>query len=116
MVDSGIILIKYWLEVEPRRADPAAGEPDRRPAQDLEAVGHGPAVLQPLVRLLAGAATRCSRATDTAWAPWFVAHTDDKKRGRLNIITHLLSQVPYEPLDQRERSGSAPRTRDPTTD
>ena len=40
-------------------------------------------------------------ATDTAWAPWFVAHTDDKKRGRLNIITHLLSQVPYEPLPKR---------------
>ncbi len=38
------------------------------------------------------------RATDTPWAPWFVANTDDKKRGRLNIISHLLSQVPYEPL------------------
>ena len=37
-------------------------------------------------------------ATDTAWAPWYIAHTDDKKRGRLNIISHLLSQVPYEPL------------------
>ena len=36
--------------------------------------------------------------TDTAWAPWHVAHTDDKKRGRLNIISHLLSQVPYVPL------------------
>jgi hypothetical protein len=40
--------------------------------------------------------------TDTAWAPWFVAYTDDKKRGRLNIITHLLSQVPYKPLANRE--------------
>ena len=37
-------------------------------------------------------------ATDTEWAPWYVAHTDDKQRGRLNLITHLLSQVPYEPL------------------
>jgi len=41
-------------------------------------------------------------ATDTAWAPWFIARTDDKKRGRLNIITHLLSQVPYEPLEPRD--------------
>ena len=41
-------------------------------------------------------------ATDTAWAPWYVAHTDDKKRGRLNIISHLLSQVPYEPLAPRD--------------
>jgi hypothetical protein len=35
------------------------------------------------------------QATDTAWAPWYIAHTDDKKRARLNIISHLLSQVPY---------------------
>jgi hypothetical protein len=41
-------------------------------------------------------------ASDTAWAPWFVAHTDDKKRARLNIITHLLDQVPYKPLDHRD--------------
>ena len=40
-------------------------------------------------------------ATDTAWAPWYIAHTDDKKRGRLNIISHLLSQVPYKPLGPR---------------
>ena len=36
-------------------------------------------------------------ATDTAWAPWYVADADDKKRARLNIISHLLSQVPYKP-------------------
>ena len=35
-------------------------------------------------------------ATDTSWAPWWVAHSDDKKRARLNIISHLLSHVPYE--------------------
>ena len=37
-------------------------------------------------------------ATDTSWAPWFIANNEDKKRGRLNIISHLLSRVPYEPL------------------
>ena len=42
------------------------------------------------------------RATDTAWAPWYVAHTDDKQRGRLNIISHLLSQIPYQPLKPRD--------------
>ena len=41
-------------------------------------------------------------ATDTAWAPWNIARTDDKKRGRLNIISHLLSQVPYKPLAPRD--------------
>jgi hypothetical protein len=34
--------------------------------------------------------------TDTAWAPWYVANSEDKKRVRLNIITHLLSKIPYE--------------------
>jgi polyphosphate kinase 2 (PPK2 family) len=38
------------------------------------------------------------RATDTDFAPWYVAHTNDKKRGRLNVISHLLSLVPYKPL------------------
>ena len=35
-------------------------------------------------------------ATDTAWAPWYVARSDDKERARLNIITHLLSRIPYK--------------------
>jgi hypothetical protein len=35
-------------------------------------------------------------ATDTAWAPWFVVRSDDKNRARLNIISHLLSQIPYK--------------------
>ena len=35
-------------------------------------------------------------ATDTAWAPWYLANTDDKRRGRLDILTHLLAQIPYE--------------------
>ena len=37
-------------------------------------------------------------ATHTAWAPWHVAQSDDKKRARLNIIHHLLKQIPYEEL------------------
>ncbi len=41
-------------------------------------------------------------ATDTPWAPWFVVGTDDKERGRLNLISHLLSQVPYEPLKTKD--------------
>ena len=41
-------------------------------------------------------------STDTARAPWYIANNDDKKRGRLNIISHLLSQVPYKPLAHRD--------------
>jgi hypothetical protein len=37
-------------------------------------------------------------ATSREWAPWHIVDNDDKKRGRLNIISHLLSQIPYEPL------------------
>ena len=35
-------------------------------------------------------------ATDTAWAPWFLVKSDDKKRARLNLIRHLLSKIPYK--------------------
>ena len=35
---------------------------------------------------------------DTAACPWHVVHSDDKKRMRLNLISHLLSQIPYEDL------------------
>jgi hypothetical protein len=37
-------------------------------------------------------------ATDTSWAPWFVARSEDKKRVRLNVIAHLLEQIPYKAL------------------
>jgi hypothetical protein len=38
------------------------------------------------------------KATDTPWAPWYVVRSDDKRRMRLNVITHLLSRIPYEEL------------------
>ena len=36
------------------------------------------------------------KATDTPWAPWHVLRSDDKRRARLNVITHMLKQIPYE--------------------
>jgi hypothetical protein len=52
-------------------------------------------------------------ATDTDVAPWHVARTDDKRRGRLNIIGHLLAQIPYKQaprekvkLPKRQKRGS----------
>jgi hypothetical protein len=51
--------------------------------------------------------------TDTSWAPWYVIHSDDKRRTRLNIITHLLSTIPYKAppkskvkLPDRQKRGS----------
>ena len=66
------------------------GRIERRP-QDLEALADGPEVLQPLVRLLR-ARDEMFAASDTEWAPWCVARSDDKKRIRLNVIAHLLSR------------------------
>jgi len=37
-------------------------------------------------------------ASDTSWAPWYMAHSEDKKRVRLNLISHLLEHIPYEEL------------------
>jgi polyphosphate kinase 2 len=101
MVDSGIILVKYWLEVGP-------DEQTRR----LKSRIHDPRKVWKLSSMDLKSYSRwfdysrarddMFRRTDTAWAPWFIAHNDVKRRGRLNIITHLLSQVPYEPLATRD--------------
>jgi hypothetical protein len=100
MVDSEILLLKYWLEVSPEEQTRRL-EPHQRPAQGLEALGHGPEVLQPLVRLLPRQG-RHARRHRHLLAPWYLARTDDRKRGRLDLISHLLGQVPYKPLVQRD--------------
>jgi polyphosphate kinase 2 len=97
MVDSGILLIKYWLEL-------SADEQTFR----LKSRMHDPRKIWKLSDLdlksysrwydYSRARDAMFAATDTAWAPWYIANTDDKKRGRLNIISHLLSQIPYQPL------------------
>jgi hypothetical protein len=40
--------------------------------------------------------------TDTAWAPWHVVPADDKKKARLNCISHLLSKIPYEEIEHEK--------------
>jgi len=42
------------------------------------------------------------KATDTKHAPWYILRSDDKKRARLNAITHLLSQIPYKKVERDE--------------
>jgi hypothetical protein len=41
-------------------------------------------------------------ATDTAWAPWYVAKSDDKRRARLNVISHLLSRTGYKKIPREK--------------
>ena len=101
MTDSGILLLKYWLEV-------SADEQTRR----LESRINDPRKIWKLSDMdlksysrwydYSRARDAMFAATDTAWAPWYIAHTDNKRRGRLNIISHLLSQVPYKPLASRD--------------
>jgi polyphosphate kinase 2 len=97
MIESGIILIKYWLEVSPE-------EQTRRLTQRIDD-GRKVWKLSPMDLKSYSRWYDYSRArdemfekTDTPWAPWHVAQSNDKKRVRLNIITHFLSKVPYEEI------------------
>ena len=101
MVDSGILLIKYWLEVGPeeqtRRLESRIN--DGRKIWKLS-----PMDLKSYSRWYdySRARDEMFAATDTAWAPWYVVRSDDKKRARLNTISHLLSQVPYQELEREK--------------
>jgi polyphosphate kinase 2 len=111
MVDSGILLLKYWLEVSPE-------EQTRR----LEGRIHdgrkiwklSPMDLESYSRWFdySRARDEMFAATDTVWAPWYVVRSDDKDRARLNVITHLLAQIPYQTvprdkvkLPKRQKAG-----------
>ena len=111
MVDSGIILIKYWLEVsmeeQTRRLESRIDDP--RKVWKLS-----PMDLKSYSRWYdySRARDEMFEATDTDFAPWFVARSDDKRRARLNIITDLLSRIPYKKpprekvkLPQRQKRG-----------
>ena len=101
IVDSGVILLKYWLEVSPE-------EQTRRLKSRFED-GRKIWKLTPMDLRSYSRWYDYSRArddmfaaTDTVQVPWFVAMSDDKKKVRLNIISHLLKQVPYKEL-KREK-------------
>jgi len=101
MVDSGILLLKYWLEVSPdeqtRRLQSRIDDPRKvwkLSELDLLSYQRWSEYSQARDDMFA--------ASDTAWAPWWVAHSDDKKRARLNVISHLLDRIPYAPLEHRD--------------
>jgi polyphosphate kinase 2 len=101
LVDSGVILLKYWLEV-------SEAEQTRRLTDRIDD-GRKIWKLSPMDLKSYNRWYDYSRArdemfiaTDTNFAPWHVAHTDDKRRGRLNIITHFLKQIPYKDLPQEK--------------
>jgi polyphosphate kinase 2 (PPK2 family) len=97
VVEDGIILLKYWLEVSPeeqtRRLEGRID--DGRKIWKLSDMD-----LKSYSRWYDYSRARDEMflASDTAWAPWYVVHSDNKRRARLNTLTHILSRIPYEDL------------------
>jgi polyphosphate kinase 2 len=94
IVESGVILLKYWLEVsqeeQTRRLESRISDGRKiwkLSPMDLESYGRWYEYSRARDEMFA--------ATDTAWAPWHLVHSDDKRRARLNVIRHFLSKVPY---------------------
>ena len=101
IVESGVMLIKYWLEV--------SEEEQTRRLEDRIDDGRkiwklSPMDLKSYSRWYdySRARDEMFQATDTAWAPWHVARSDDKRRARLNIIAHLLGQIPYKDVPREK--------------
>ena len=99
MIESGIILLKYWLEVSPeeqtRRLTARIDDPRKvwkLTPMDLKSYDRWDDYTR--------ARDEMFTATDTPWAPWYVVRSDDKKRARLNTITHLLHAIPHKELKQ----------------
>ena len=101
IVGSGVILLKYWLEVgeeeQTRRLESRIQ--DGRKIWKLS-----PMDLKSYSRWYDYSRARDDMfaATDTEWAPWYVVRSNDKERARLNTIRHLLNQVPYEEVPREE--------------
>jgi polyphosphate kinase len=101
MVDTGMVLLKYWLEVseeeQQRRLESRID--DGRKIWKLS-----PMDLKSYSRWYEYSRARDDmfQATDTSWAPWYVVRSDDKRRARLNVISHLLKHIPYEDLSREK--------------
>jgi polyphosphate kinase 2 (PPK2 family) len=95
IVDSGVILLKYWLEVTPEEQTRRLKSriDDGRKLWKLTGMD-----LKSYSRWFdySRARDEMFAATDTGFAPWYVVRSDDKKRARLNLISHLLGRIPYK--------------------
>jgi polyphosphate kinase 2 len=100
VVDSGIILLKYWLDVsqdeQTRRIKSRIDDPRKiwkLSPMDLKSYSRWYDYSRARDDMFAN--------TDSSWAPWYFVQSDDKKRTRLNIIQHILSSIPYEKVKQK---------------
>jgi polyphosphate kinase len=108
LLGDGIMLVKYWLSVsdseQERRFKKRLSDPRKR-------WKFSPTDLQARARWVdyAEAKDRMFAYTDTDLSPWYVVEADDKRTARLNLISHLLSFVPYEHVDEGEPVKLPPR-------
>ena len=101
VVDGGIQLIKYWLEIgndeQERRFEARINDPLRQwklSLMDLPSRSRWYDYSHARDKML--------EATDTTYAPWYILRSDNKKRARLNCISHLLSLIPYEKVTRKK--------------
>jgi polyphosphate kinase 2 len=101
IVDGGIVLLKYWLEVSNEEQEKRFLARIEDPLRQWKL---SPVDLPSRERWYEYSRARDAilDATDTKHAPWHILHSDDKKRTRLNCIAHLLSQIPYEKLPREQ--------------
>ena len=97
LVRSGIILIKYWFSVsdaeQERRFQARIKDPTKRwKLSPMDLMSRTKWIEYSIAK------DEMFRHTDIKQAPWYVVQGDDKKRARLNVISHLLSLIPYEDL------------------
>jgi polyphosphate kinase 2 len=101
IVDAGVQLIKYWLEVsnneQKRRFEARINDP-------LRQWKLSPVDLPSRSRWYDYSRARdiMLKATDTKFAPWYILRSDDKRRARLNCITHILSMIPYQKVPREK--------------
>lgn len=97
IVDSGVILVKYWLEVSPEEQTKRL---ERRVKDGRKIWKLSPLDIASYDHWneYSDARDDMFKNTDTDWAPWYVADSDDKKRARLNTIKHFLGLIPYEEI------------------
>ena len=101
MIESGIQLIKYWFDIsmeeQKRRFQDRIDDPRKiwkLSPMDVESFKRWYDYSRARDDMLA--------ATSTDWAPWHIVHADNKRRARLNCISHLLSLVPYKKLPREK--------------
>jgi polyphosphate kinase len=106
VVDDGMILIKIWLEVskeeQERRFLARINDPLRQwklSPMDLQSYKYWDDISKILDMMV--------KATDTKHAPWYIVHSDDKRRARLNCISHILSLIPRKKI--RRKKAKLPR-------